>query len=332
MIPVLFGVLAITFLISHLVPADPVGAYLGKQANNQELRQLVIERYHFDEPIYVQFGYYLVDIFQGDLGYSLVERRDVSDIIVEKLPATLELVTVALLIAIPMGIYLGVISATKRNKASDVVSRLVALLGISVPTFFLALSLQVILATKLGLFPIGGRYPVELDPPGGGSGFYLLNSLLALDLVAFLTSLYYVMLPGFALGFSMVGYILRMTRSSMLEVMSSDYVRAARAKGVPEKTVINKHALRNAMGPTLTVVGLTVGGAITYTVFVEEIFNWPGIGQVAVKWTTEPDFAGIMGFTILVTVAFLVANLAVDLLYVYFDPQVRLGGKGTHGG
>ncbi len=324
--PIIVGVLAVAFLISHLVPADPVGVYLGKRANDPVLRQQVTERYHLDEPLHMQFYYYVTGILQGDLGDSMLYKRPVGDILFEMLPATVELVIVASLIAIPAGIYLGVLSATRRNTISDGIARFVALIGISVPAFFLALVLQMALVSGVEVFPLGGRFPVGEDPPRDITGLYLLDSLLTLDIKSFFLSAYHIILPAFALGFSIIGYILRMMRSSMLEVLSSDYVRAARAKGVLQRVVIYKHALKNALGPTLTVSGLTIGGAISYTVFVESIFSWPGIGAIAVEWSKEVDFAGILGFTIFVTLAFLIANLIVDILYAWIDPQVRLGG------
>ena len=327
MIPILIGVLAFTFVISHIVPGDPVGVYLGKMADDPVMRARIEERYHLNEPPLDQFFYYIMGVFQGDLGESLIYRnRPVADIILQKLPATLELVIAASIFAIPAGIYLGILSATKRNTWIDALSRFVALIGISVPTFFLALVLQLALVSNLHIFPLDGRFPTYLDPPASVTGFYLIDSVITLDIRSFLFSAYYLILPAFALGFSIIGYILRMMRSSMLEVMSSDYIRSARAKGVSEKHIIYRHALKNALGPTLTISGLTIGGAIGYTVFVERIFWWPGIGEFAVSSIEELDYAGILGFTIVITIAFLVANLIVDILYAYLDPQVRLGG------
>ncbi len=326
MIPILVGVLAFSFIISHLVPGDPVGVYLGKRANDPILRAAIEERYHLNDPLLDQFYYYVTGVFQGDLGDSFVYKRPVSDIIIEQLPATIELVLVASLIAIPTGIYLGILSATRRNTLADAVARFVALVGISVPGFFLALVLQIVLVSKVQLFPLSGRFPNNIAPPDSITGLFLLDSVLTFDMRAFFYSAYYIALPAFALGFSIIGYILRMMRSSMLEVMSSEFVRSARAKGVPERSVIYKHALKNAMGPTLTISGLTIGGALSYTVFVERIFGWPGIGNFAVTATEQLDFAGILGFTIVITIAFLIANLIVDVMYAYLDPQVRLGG------
>ncbi|OGS42048.1 MAG: peptide ABC transporter permease [Euryarchaeota archaeon RBG_16_62_10] len=326
MIPILIGVLAFSFIISHLVPGDPVGVYLGKRANDPVLRAEIEERYHLNDPLHVQFYYYITGVFQGDLGDSFVYKRPVAEIIANQLPATVELVVIASLIAIPTGIYLGIVSATKRNTFADVIARFVALVGISVPAFFLALVLQIMFVSNVQLFPLSGRISNDVSPPDSITGMYLVDSVLTLDIRAFFSSAYHIVLPAFALGFSIIGYILRMMRSSMLEVMSSEYVRSARAKGVPERAVIYKHALKNAMGPTLTISGLTIGGAISYTVFVERIFGWPGIGSFAVSSSEQLDFAGILGFTIVVTIAFLVANLIVDILYAFLDPQVRLGG------
>jgi peptide/nickel transport system permease protein len=326
MIPILIGVLAFSFIISHMVPGDPVGVYLGKKASDPVLRAEIEERYHFNDPLHVQFYYYITGIFHGDLGYSLSGHEPVGALIARALPATIELVLAASLFSVPVGIYLGILSATKRNTWIDVVARVVALIGISVPGFFLALLLQQFLASRFPIFPLDGRFPNNVPTPHNITGLYLVDSLLTLDLRGFFYSAYYIALPAFALGFTIIGYILRMMRSSMLEVMTADYIRSARAKGVRERRVIYKHALKNAMGPTMTISGLTIGGAISYTVFVESIFGWPGIGRFAVRSSEQLDFAGILGFTIVVTIAFLVANLIVDVLYAYLDPQVRLGG------
>jgi ABC-type dipeptide/oligopeptide/nickel transport system permease component len=326
MIPILIGVLAISFVISHMVPGDPVGVYLGKRAADPVLRAAIEERYHLNDPLLDQFYYYITGVFTGDLGDSFVYKRPVAEILASQLPATIELVLVASLFAIPTGIFLGIVSATRRNTWADAASRFVALIGISIPTFFLALIVQIAFASGLPVFPLDGRYPNNVSPPDSITGLYLVDSVLTLDLRGFFNSAYYIVLPAFALGFSIIGYILRMMRSSMLEVMSSDFVRSARAKGVPERTVIYKHALKNALGPTMTISGLTIGGAISYTVFVEQIFSWPGIGSFAVRSSEQLDFAGILGFTIVVTIAFLVANLIVDIMYAFLDPQVRLGG------
>jgi len=326
MIPILIGVLAFSFIISHMVPGDPVGVYLGKKASDPVLRAEIREKYHFNDPLEVQFYYYITGIFHGDLGYSLSGHEPVGTLIARALPATIELVLVASLFSVPAGVYLGILSATKRNTWIDVVARVVALIGISVPGFFLALLLQQFLASRFPIFPLDSRFPNNVPTPHNITGLYLVDSFLTLDLRGLFYSAYYIALPAFALGFTIIGYILRMMRSSMLEVMTADYIRSARAKGVTERRVIYKHALKNAMGPTMTISGLTIGGAISYTVFVESIFGWPGIGRFAVQSSQQLDFAGILGFTIVVTVAFLVANLIVDVLYAYLDPQVRLGG------
>jgi len=324
--PILIGVLAFTFIIAHLVPGDPVGVYLGKKANDPVLRAQVEQRFHLNDPWYQQFWYYIKGVFTGDLGYSFVQKTSVSKTIAAKLPATIELVLVSSAFAIPAGIYLGVLSATRRNTLADAISRFIALVGISIPAFFLALLLQLAFVSDVHVFPLGSRLPNFINPPHHFTGLYLVDSVLSLDVRALLYSAYYIVLPAFALGFSIVGYILRMMRSSMLEVLSSDFVRSARAKGVSQRDVIYKHAMKNALGPTLTISGLTVGGAISGTVFVERIFNWPGIGNFAVLSALQLDFAAILGFTLVVTVAYLVANLLVDILYAYLDPQVRLGG------
>ena len=325
-VPILIGVLAFTFIIAHLVPGDPVGVYLGKKANDPVLRAEVEKRFHLDKPWLEQFWYYIKGVFTGDLGYSFLQRTSVSTALAAKLPATIELVFVSSLISVPTGIYLGIVSATRRNTLKDAAARLIALIGISIPAFFLALLLQLALNSTIHVFPLGGRFPTGVDPPAHITGLYLLDSLLSLDTRGFLYSGYYIILPAIGIGLSIIGYILRMMRSSMLEVLSSDYIRTARAKGVSERDVIFKHALKNAMGPTLTVSGLVIGGAIAGTVFVERVFNWPGIGNFAVVSAMQLDFAAILGFTLVVTVAYLLANLLVDILYAYLDPQVRLGG------
>lgn len=321
----LVGVSILTFLISHVVPSDPARTYAGPKADEETLNA-IRERYHFNDPLLDQYFFYLGGLLQGDLGDALIDRQPVADHLARAFPASVELGIAASLFAIPAGIWLGIHSATHRNRPADHLNRVVALTGISIPSFWLALILQLALVSWLGLFPLDGRLDTGQEAPTSITGLYVLDSVLTGNLNTLEQSVRHLILPAFALGFSQLGLILRMTRSSMLEVLSADYIRTARAKGLSERLIVYKHALRNAMGPTLTVSGLLVGGTLTGVVFIESIFGWNGIGEYATKSAYALDFASILGFTLLVTLIYVAANLVVDVLYAFLDPQVRLGG------
>jgi peptide/nickel transport system permease protein len=329
LIPVLVGVTLITFILWKAIPVDPARAFLGEKAP-QSLVDYYHKLWHLDDPLPNQYLFYMGNLLHGNLGISFVYKVPVTDILFARIPATLELTFYAMLFALPLGIYLGVLSATRRNQWVDHASRFVAILGAAVPVYWLGIMLKIFFHEELAVvglnfLPLDGR--LDSLPPHAITGFYTIDALLAFDPGTFIAALAHLLLPAFALGFAQLAIILRITRSGMLEVLGQDYVRTARAKGVAEKDVIFRHAFHNATAATLTVSGLTVGSALAGDVYVETIFRWNGIGQYFYQAATGGGFTDLLGYVLVVTVFYVVANLVVDVLYAALDPQVRLGGS-----
>jgi peptide/nickel transport system permease protein len=265
------------------------------------------------------------NLVRGDLGTSFQTNRAVIDDLKQFFPATFELTVVSLIFTLLLGIPLGIVAATKRDKWIDHITRVFSLTGVSMPIFWLGLILLLLFYFKLGLFPAGGRLSSSLPPPRGLTGFYLLDSLLTMNWPVFWNSLWHILMPSLCLAFAIMGVISRMTRSSMLDVLNQDFIRTAEAKGLPQRLVIYKHALRNAMIPVITVVGVMFGRLIAGAVLTETIFSWPGMGLYTVQSIMYLDFQPIMGFTILVAFFYVSVNLITDILYGLFDPRVVLG-------
>ncbi len=330
LVPVLIGITLITFFLSHMV-GDPAAAWLTeKTAGNEALRAQIIKAHHLDEPMVTQYYYYLVDLSHLDLGITgkNAGSRPVIDVLVEKFPATLEMALVSMVMCIIMGIPLGIISAIKKDKWPDHIVRIFSLIGVSMPIFWFGCLLQLLLAYQLGWLPLHGRFPGSSSgfyPPTHVTGLYLIDSLLEPNLDKFFLSLKHLIMPAFCLAYLYLAVVARMMRSSMLETMTQDFIRTARAKGLSEFKVVFKHALRNALTPTVTVVGLAFGGLLSGAVLTETIFSWPGLGRYSTQAILNSDFASIMGFTLLVVLAYVIANLVVDVLYVYLDPRVKIG-------
>jgi peptide/nickel transport system permease protein len=320
-IPVLLGVSIVVFFMVRAIPGDPAQIMLGQQANQEQVQQ-VRENMGLDKPIFVQYGLFLKDAIRGDLGDSIVTGRPVTTELMVRLPATFELVAFAMLIAILVGVPVGVISAVRQYSLLDKTTSVLALTGISMPIFWLAMILVVIFGVNLELLPFPGR----LDPTSGITaitGLVLVDSLLTLNFAGFWDGLLHLIMPALALGTIPMAVIMRMTRSSMLEVMHEDYVRTARAKGVVPWRVVSKHALRNAMLPTITVIGLQVGLLMGGAIITETIFSWPGIGLYAYNSISTRDYASIQGVVLYGALLFVLVNLIVDVLYAILDPRVR---------
>ena len=326
LIPVLIGVTIITFTVSHIIPADPARAFAGGPKAQPDVIERITKELHLDEPIWIQYFYYLNNLIHFDLGKSYLENRPVTEALAQYFPATLELTIFAMLIAIPLGILGGIISAVRRNKLSDHLTRIIAIVGYSLPIFWLALMLQYVLAYLIPIFPLEGRLAIGMNPPTSITGLYVFDSILTGNLNTLGSALTHLVLPAFTLGFATLALILRMTRSSMLEVMGMDYIRTGRAKGLSERKIIYKHALRNALIPTITVTGLAFGALLGGAVLTETIFNWPGMGRFAARAVLGFDFNAVMGFTIVIAIIYVIANLVVDILYAVIDPRVKLGG------
>jgi peptide/nickel transport system permease protein len=320
-IPVLLGVSLVVFFMVRSIPGDPAQIMLGQQATPEQVQQ-VRENMGLDKPIFVQYGLFLKDAIRGDLGDSTVTGRPVTTELMVRLPATFELVAFAMLIAILVGVPVGVISAVRPYSLLDKTTSVLALTGISMPIFWLAMILVVIFGVNLELLPFPGR----LDPTTGITaitGLVLVDSLLTLNFAGFWDGLLHLIMPALALGTIPMAVIMRMTRSSMLEVMHEDYVRTARAKGVVPWRVVSKHALRNAMLPTITVIGLQVGLLMAGAIITETIFSWPGIGLYAYNSIISRDYASIQGVVLYGALLFVLVNLLVDVLYAILDPRVR---------
>jgi peptide/nickel transport system permease protein len=320
-IPVLLGVSIVVFFMVRAIPGDPAQIMLGQQATQEQVQQ-IRENMGLDKPIFVQYGLFLKDALRGDLGDSIVTGRPVTTELLTRLPATLELTTFAMLIAILVGIPVGVISAVRQYSLLDKSTSVLALTGISMPIFWLAMILVVIFGVNLELLPFPGR----LDPTTGITaitGLVLVDSLLTLNFAGFWDGLLHLIMPAIALATIPMAVIMRMTRSSMLEVMNEDYVRTARAKGVVPWRVVFKHALRNAMLPTITVIGLQAGLLMGGAIITETIFSWPGIGLYAYNSISARDYASVQGVVLYGALLFVLINLLVDILYAILDPRVR---------
>ncbi|MBT3603818.1 MAG: ABC transporter permease [Candidatus Latescibacteria bacterium] len=321
LVPTLLGISILVFLMVHLVPGDPAQVMLGERANAEALATLRQEL-GLDQPLPVQFGRYLGDLLQGDLGRSIKSRERISVELGARFPATLELTLVSMVLACFIGLSAGIVSAIRRNTVWDYVGMTISLAGVSLPIFWLGLMMIMAFSVWLGLFPVSGRLSSHVFVPSV-TGLYLIDSLLAGDLPAFGDALWHLVLPGITLGTVPAAVIVRMTRSSLLEVLREDFVRTAWAKGLSERVVVLRHALRNAFIPILTVISLQFGYLLGGAVMTESIFAWPGVGRWLVLAVYSRDFPAIQGGVLLVASTFVVVNLIADLLYVWLDPRIK---------
>jgi len=323
-IPIMFGVAIIVFLFMRLTPGDPVDIMMGQggAVSIGEMEQLRAE-FHLDQPLYVQLWLFLKDAVRGDLGYSYVQKLPVTHLLAERLPATIELASAALLVSLAIALPVGILSAARQNSFFDRFSMAGSLLGISMPGFWLGIVLILIFAVRLNWLPVQGRvgFEARLTPV---TGFFVLDSLLTGNRLALISSLKHLALPALTLGAPVAAVVARVIRSSMLETLRSDYVTLARSKGAPEWSVIFKHALRNALIPTVTVVGLQVGVLLGGNMIVETVFSWPGLGRMVVNAIFDRDFPLVQGSVMMYAFTFVIANLLVDVLYTYLNPKISL--------
>jgi peptide/nickel transport system permease protein len=324
MVPLMIGMTLISFLISHSVPADPVGANLGQRSmEDPAIVAAFRAQWGLDKPLPQQYLTYLGNLVQGNLGTSIRTHMAVSDDLGRYLPASAELAIAATLVGTLLGIPFGVISAVRRNQWVDHVVRGISLLGVSSPVFWLGLIALYVFYFRLGWLPGPGRLDVGMPEPPHITGMYTVDSLLTGDWPALSSSLRHLVLPGLVLASVYLGLVTRMTRSSMLEVLSADYVRTARGKGLRSGAVVYRHALSNALIPTITILGLAFGDILAGTVLTETIFSWPGIGRYAYQSAVTLDFPAIMGVSLVIAAVFIIVNLATDLAYVFLDPRLR---------
>ncbi len=346
LIPVLIGILLVTFVIVHSIPGDPCHAMLGEKAT-QEACDKFNQRYGLKDNIFVQMGRFMVQMVKGDLGNSIRFTRPVSEIIAERLPLTMELTILAMIFSTFFGILLGIISALRRNTILDTVTMIIANIGVSMPVFWLGLMLAYLFAITLKGSPLSLPPSSRFDPgitliplakvwgidnPVGFQKFaltFLSNSLFFDTLVTgkwnvLWNGLEHLILPAVAVGTIPMSIIARMTRSSLLEVLGLDYIRTARAKGLQYPKVISKHAMRNAMIPIVTIIGIETGGLLSGAVLTETVFALPGVGTMLVQAILARDYPVVTGFTLVIALIFIFVNLIVDMSYAYLDPRIRL--------
>ena len=324
MVLVFVGITVMTFVIAHVVPADPVRLYAGDNAPQSAVNALR-HAWGLDRPLYVQYLRYVDGLLHGNFGTSIRTQRPVTADLRDYFPATFELSTAAILVSIVLGIPMGVASAIRRNRGLDHVIRVLSLGGISMPIFWLGLLAVAVFYAHLHWLPAAGRLSEGVQPPPRITGMYVLDSLLTGRFHTLVDALHHLVLPALVLGSGGVGMIARMARSSMLDVLAQDYIKTARAKGLRGRVVILRHALKNALLPTITIIGVTYGGLLGGAVLTETIFSWPGLGLYVVSSMLAIDFPAIMGVTLVAAVTFSVVNLLVDLLYVYLDPRIQYG-------
>lgn len=319
---VVLGAVAVIFLMAHLVPADPARTALGPEASNEQVEQYRREM-GLDKPLVVQFGRYLGRLVQGDLGVSILTRNPVREDLSKAVPATVELVAPSIILSVIIGVVLGVASAVRRGRGLDHVSRILSILGMSLPVFWFGLVLQVIFYKELSWLPASGRLPLTATAPAMVTGLYTVDALLAGDWGLWLQSLRHLVLPVITLSAVNVATVARITRASLLEVLRLDYVRTARAKGLSEQTVIYRHALRNALIPVVTVIGMRVGITFGGAVLTESIFAWPGVGRYAFYGLRQLDLPVVIAFVIYITLTYAIINMIVDASYSILDPRIR---------
>jgi len=321
---VLFGLSIFTFFLMFGLPGDPAailytaGGSVGA-AEYEHFR----EKWGLDLPIWKQYTQFITNLLQGDMGTSLVTKTPIFQELKSYFPATIELSIVAFIFACLMGLPLGVISALRRNSWVDHTIRAVSLFGVSMPIFWFAIILLIIFYYYLGIVPSSQRIDLDMEIPRRITGFYLIDTLIDGNWSGFINCLHHLVMPAFVLGFSVVGLLARVTRASILEVISQDYVRTARSKGLHEKTVVFRHVIRNALIPTVTLLGLLVGGLLSGAVLTETIFAWPGVGRFAVQSIMLLDRLAVVNVTILVGIVFSTANLTVDIVVAFLDPRIR---------
>ena len=315
-----------TFLLAHAVPGDPIDAIIGqRQGDNPALRAALEHRWGLDKPLPLQYVYYVWNMFHGDLGTSLVTQDPVASDLRTYVPGTMELAFAAMCYALLVGIPLGIVAALRQDRWPDNVSRFFALIGTSVPVFWLGLIFLYVFFYKLRWLPGPGRLDVGLTPPPRVTGMVTVDSLIAGNWADFFSVVKHIIMPAICLGSYAMGIIARMLRSSLVAAMGDDYVRTARAKGVKEANVVVGHALRNALIPTVTIIGLTFASLLAGAVLTETIFSWPGIGRYAVQAAEGLDYPALLGVTLIVAVAYVTVNLIVDIIYGVLDPRIRVG-------
>jgi len=323
---VLLGVCVITFFIARIIPANPAAMWVGAHPTQEQIERARKEL-GLDKPLYIQFLIYMNKLLHGDLGVSIRTHRPVLSDILSFAPASLELVGTSIIIAVSIGIPLGVISATRKDSWVDHLSRLFSIGGVSIFTPWLGMIGQLLFFKWLGLLPVGDRISTTVSiqyPIQRITGFYLIDSLITGNFVAFRDVLAHLILPAFVVAAYPIGLVTRMTRSTMAEILEEDYIRTAKAYGIPGRTIAYRYALKNSLGPTITVLALSFAYSLVETFLVEMVFNWPGLGRYAAFSIISLDYPAIMGVAIFIALVYIVLNLIVDILQAVIDPRIRL--------
>lgn len=323
---VLFGVVTLTFIVARVIPADPARMVAGARARAEQIEAVRVEL-GLDQPLYVQYVRYVSGLLRLDFGTSFRSRAPIDDELKQFLPATLELVFLSVLLAVIIGVLLGVIASAWRNSLLDNVLRVVTITGVSIPPFFLALLLQILFFQKLGWLPLAGRVDQDVvlyRPVQVITGFYLLDTLVTANWPAFKSAVLHAILPALTLAMYPICMVARVTRTSMTEVLSENFIRSARAAGLSEPTILFQLALKNAIVPALTIVGLSAAYSIAGAFLIEAIFVWPGVGRFTFEAIQSIDFPVILAVTLVVTVCYIVINLMIDLVQAMLDPRITL--------
>lgn len=317
-VPTLVGLVVIVFAISHVIPTDPVRVLAGENATIEQIEALRV-KFGYDKPLHIQLLNYFLDLLRGNMGNSLYSQRPIVEDLFSRLPATLELTLAAVLVAVAIGIPLGVLSALKRNTTLDHVLRIVTVSGLAIASFWLAMQLQYLFSMKLAVAPLNGR--VDGFGPDNITGLMIVDSLLAWDMESLGSVLSHMALPTLTLALPAAATIVRFTRAGVLEVINSNFVLYERAMGLPQRLIVWKYVLRNALISTVTQIGLVFGVLLSGAVVVEAVFDWPGLGTYAVLSILQSDHKAIMGFTIWTGGMFVAVNLIVDILHTLIDPR-----------
>jgi peptide/nickel transport system permease protein len=321
-IPVLIGVSILTFIISHAIPGDPARIIVGPKASKEAVESIRKE-HGLDRPLPVQYVRYMKGLVQGDLGQSIRNHRPVTKDLADFFPATLELTLASLVLCLAVGIPLGILAAVRRNRLADHVARVFSVIGVSTPVFWLGLMLLLLFYRNLGWLPGSGRLDITSSPPAAVTGLYVIDAVLARDWALLWEVLSHLILPAFCLSYVYLAVITRIVRSSMIAVLGQDYITTAKANGLSTARVVFKHAFKNSLIPTVTIAGLSLGELLGGAILTETIFAWPGMGKYVVDSINSLDFPAIMGFTLLASTAYVVINLAVDVLYAFLNPRIR---------
>jgi peptide/nickel transport system permease protein len=319
----LWLITTLVFLLLRATPGDPVDALLGPRAP-QAAKDALRMQLGLDQPLWTQYGSYMGKLLQLNLGESLTSQgQTVWGIIQKFFPATVELALYSLAIALVLGISIGAIAAAKPNTPFDAGGRLFGILTYSIPMFWLGMLLQLVFAVQLGWFPLGTRFPVTLLAPDGPTGLYTLDSLLHINLAQFFTALYYLVLPSATLGILISGIFERIVRVNLKQTLQADYVEAARARGIPESQILVAHALKNAMIPVITILGLTLASLLGGAILTEVTFSWPGLANRLYRAIAQRDYPTVQGIVVFFAAIVAVASIAIDVLNAYIDPRIR---------